>query len=228
MGWTFIGNTIVNRRGGGSQNWSSYWKTRSTFWSDGSIVGGKLLNLKSDQSLSPSLVDSNCLAIAVDDTITFASLVGWSIISHEGTAEIIIEANTVKCTSAGTLYNMILSDGTNSHVYPLAEGGYTIAFDTYSTPSHGTIVCADLTWTTQSTYHKNIEGCNLRSRIDMLRQNAFVDGGSGIPVGWTDTYAKGGNSITDGVFRKTKNAAMTSYYMFSIYKTYNKKSSPLS
>lgn len=28
MGWTFIGNTIVNRRGGG-QSWSSYWATHS-------------------------------------------------------------------------------------------------------------------------------------------------------------------------------------------------------
>lgn len=34
MGWTFIGNTIVNRRGGG-QSWSSYWTSHSDFWGIG-------------------------------------------------------------------------------------------------------------------------------------------------------------------------------------------------
>lgn len=198
---------------------SSYWITRSEFWSDGSIIDGKLLNLKNDQTKTPSLVDSYCLVMAVNDTITFTSLAGWSIVSHGGTSVIIIEGNTIKCTTEGTLFNMILSDGSVNHIYPLAEGGYTIAFDTADVPSHGTIVCASLVWSTQSTYHKNIEGINTRTGIDIVRQSTWIDSGTGVPIGWADTYAKGGNTTVDNIVRKTKTAGMTSYYMNSLFKT---------
>lgn len=182
-------------------SWSSYWVTRSKYCSDGTIVDGKLLNLKGDQNTSPTLVESNCLQMAVDDVISFADLSGWSIISHLGTATLVIDGNDVKCTNAGTLYNLILSDGANQHTYPLAEGGYVIAHDTYPTPVNGNINCSDLTWGTQDNYHKNVEGHNFRDSFDVYNEANFKTAGSGIPVGWENIYGPITSTVTDGVVR---------------------------
>jgi len=88
-------------------------KSHMTFWSDGLIMNGKLNNLLLNQDNSPALVDSNCLLMAINDTIQFTSLSGWSVISHLGTSVIAISGNNILCTGAGTLYNLILSDGIN-------------------------------------------------------------------------------------------------------------------
>lgn len=204
-----LGNRIDSVSGGGILS-------KSTFYSDGLIENNKLKAVYGS-IYEPALVDSNCLIMAIDDTISFASLSGWSIISKLGTATIIINGNTIKCTGAGTLYNLILSDGTNQHTYPLAEGGYTIAFDTYSTPSHGTINCASLLWGLQSEYHKNIEGYNTRTGIDILRQSTFTDSGTGVPVGWVNAFGNATITTTSNVVRVTKGNS-TDYFRFNISK----------
>lgn len=196
-------------------SWSSYWRALSTFWSDGTIEDGRLKDVLGRTEVEPALVDSNCLIIAVDDTITFASLAGWSIVSNLGTATIVIDGNTVKCTGAGSLYKMILSDGTNQHTYPLAEGGYTIAFDTFGTPSHGAIVCASLVWSKQDEYHKNIEGYKDRSHIDKFEQSVFL--GDGVPTGWTNTWGVCTITTTNNIVRVTTPAGgISNYYKFNV------------
>jgi len=179
----------VVRVSGGPFSWSAYWRGRGAFWSDGTIVDGKLNNTLGDQDITPSLVESNCLQMAVDDTIDFDDLSGWSIVSGGGTAEISIVGNSVKCTSEGTLYNLILSDGSDNHTYPLAEGGCTIAYDTFVTPVNGTINCVDLIWTTQDEYHKNVEGNTYTDEALRFLDDDLTDAGDGLPEGYSDTYS---------------------------------------
>lgn len=190
---------------------------KSLFYSDGTITDGKLTNLKGNQNTAPSLVDSNCIELAVNDTIDFDDLSGWLIISWGGTAEIEISGNSVLCTSDGTLYNLIMTDGINRHYYPLAEGANTLALDTGNLPINGTINCVALIWTTQDEYHKNIEGYNTRDGIDILRQDEFTDSGTGVPVGWWDRYGKGGKTTINNVVRCTVTVGMTNAYHNSIY-----------
>ena len=203
---------VFGRRGGLSQ-----YKSLMAFWSDGVIVDGKLNNILGDQEMSPSLVESNCLQIAIDDTIAFTSLEGWSLVLNLGTAEVEISGNNILCIGAGTLYKLILNDGENDHIYPLAEGGHIIAYDVCESPQHGTIVCVDLTWTTQNEYHYNVNGNNYRDSLIQYENDAFIDSDTnGVPDGWADTYSKGGVTTADGIVRVTKNASMTSYYHMNI------------
>ena len=204
------GLPVFGRRGG----WSQY-KSSMAFWSDGVIVDGKLNNILGDQDMSPSLVESNCLTLAVSDTIDFTDLSGWSVVSSGGTATIEVSGNSISCTGAGTLYNMVLSDGTNQHTYPLAEGGYTIAHDTYSAPQHGTINCVDLTWSTQNVYHKNIEGYRDRSHIDNYEQSVFL--GEGVPTGWINPWSVCTITTNNNVVRVTTPAGgVSNYYKFNV------------
>lgn len=190
---------------------------KSIFLSNGIIENNKIKSIIGSAH-EPSLVDSNCLNIAVNDTISFTSLAGWSIVSKMGTATIGIVGNTVKCTGAGTLYNMVLSDGTNQHQYPLAEGGHTIAFDTYATPSHGTIACASLSWGLQREYHKNVEGFTTRIGIDTFKQSVFVDVNSdNIPDGWVNTWGNSVITTSNNIVRVTKGNSID-YYRFSLYR----------
>jgi len=203
---------VFGRREGLSQ-----YKSLMAFWSDGVIVDGKLNNILGDQEMSPSLRESNCLQIAIDDTIAFTSLEGWSLVSNLGTAEVEISGNNILCIGAGTLYKLILNDGENDHIYPLAEGGHIIAYDVCESPQHGTIVCVDLTWTTQNEYHYNVNGNNYRDSLIQYENDAFIDSDTnGVPDGWADTYSKGGVTTADGIVRVTKNASMTSYYHMNI------------
>jgi len=198
--------------------WSSYWAARSAFYSDGLITDGKLNNLSRGQDGTPLLVESNCLEMAIDDTIDFNDLDGWSIISSGGTAVIEIDNNSVKCTTGGTLYNLILSDGISNHTYPLAEGGATKAYDTFITPVNGIINCVDLTWITQDEYHKNVEGNNYVNVFDVFKQNTFLDG-IGYPDGWVAAYATNDVTVVDGIVRVTVPAGgWSTYYYHNISK----------
>ena len=211
-------NPVNNRISGSS--WSSYWNTRSLFSSDGTIEDGKLKNLIGSQDNAPSLVDSYCLTMAVDDTIAFTSLSGWNVVSKEGTAVVEISSNNVVCTTGGSLYNLIMSDGVNTHYYPLSMGAGVTCVDTGDVPSHGTIVCADLTWGLQFGFHKNIQGYNKYTFGKPTIFKDFVDtAAAGIPDGWTDMWAKGAASCPgEGIVRCTVNEAMTQDYHNSVYK----------
>jgi len=215
---TGIGIGIQFSRGGG-QSWESEWSARSLFWSDGSIVDNKLGVKYGSQDNAPALVDSYCLIMDVNDTIAFTSLAGWSIISKEGTATIEVNGNNILCTVAGSLYNLIMSDGTNLHYYPLSMGASTNCVDCGDVPIDGIIVCADLIWGLQSTFHKNIQGYNkytyLRPRIF---QNFVNTAAAGIPDGWTDMWSRAAASVSDGIVRCTYKSTMSDYYQCSVYK----------
>jgi len=198
--------------------WLNYLINKSIFYSDGIINDNKLNNIKGDQDMAPSLIESNCLDMAIDDTVDFDDLSGWSIISSEGTSEIEINGNSVKCTSAGILYNLILNDGGENHYYPLAEGYHTIAYDTSESPSHGTINCVGDEWTTQDVYHKNIGGCNYRDGLDAIRENDLVDAGGGLPNGFYFKFATPDATTIGGVTRITvPTGGFTSYYKHNVY-----------
>ena len=191
------------------------WIAQSIFWSDGKILDGRLKDILGRTEVEPSLVDSNCLTMAVDDTITFASLAGWSLVSNLGTAVVEINGNNILCTTAGSLYKLILSDGTNQHNYPLAEGAYTIAHDTYSIPVHGVITCASLVWSIQSEYHKNIEGYRDRSHIDKYEQSVFL--GAGVPTGWVNVWGVCTITTNNNIVRVTTPAGgVSNAYKFNV------------
>jgi hypothetical protein len=92
----------------------------------------------------------------INDKITFSSLTGGTtIVSYEGTSTPTIDTGANEITvTAGTLYNVLLSDGT--HI-PFSEGAGETVADVVN-GNDGTIVNANLTtfWgTTQNTYRYN-------------------------------------------------------------------------
>lgn len=218
MKWNIgIGFSPLMQKSLGS--WSSYWKTLSTFWSDGTVDDGKLKDVLGRTDLEPSLVESNCIQIAINDTIVFDDLSGWSLVSNLGTAVVEISGDTIICTTGGTLYKLILSDGTSQHVYPLAEGANTTAFDVSENPQNGIITCAELVWATQDEYHFNVNGSNYINYIDTFKQETFVDGGSGWPAGWARTHSGCAYTTINNVCRVlVPEAGIANYYRFSLFK----------
>ena len=93
----------------------------------------------------------------VDDEIQFAALAGGTTItSYEGTATPTIDTGNDKITvTAGTLWNILLSDGTH---LPLAEGAGATIFDVSGNGNHGeatNITLATFWGTTQDAYAYN-------------------------------------------------------------------------
>jgi hypothetical protein len=91
-----------------------------------------LVYLRSVDSTGAYLIDSKAtgdypvelgqyLAMGTVPTITFAGMdAGVTVASHSGTATVALSSGTLSCSVAGTLYDLILSDGS---VYSCGEGG---------------------------------------------------------------------------------------------------------
>ena len=101
------------------------------------------------------LVESYCADMNnTTSKISFSDLSGVTITSYDGTATLSISSNDIVATGgAGTVYNLLLSDGT---LLPLQKSCYDISGNS----NHG--ASTDLTWSTQDSYHYNtINGCDI-------------------------------------------------------------------
>ena len=106
-----------------------------------------LVYLRSVDSTGAYLIDSKAtgdyevelgqyLAMGTVPTITFAGMdAGVTVASHSGTATVSLSSGTLSCSVAGTLYDLILSDGS---VYSCGEGGS----DEYIYGTHPTLGAA--------------------------------------------------------------------------------------
>ena len=101
---------------------------------------------KSTEAVTP--VKSFCLYLDVDETITFSDLTGVDIESSEGTAVLAKAGNTIKATSAGTVWSLILDNGAE---LPLQGSLYDISSEEF----HGVSTTGDMFYR-QDTYHYNL------------------------------------------------------------------------
>lgn len=121
-------------------------------------VVGNPLQYKGQVSYPAKLVESNCLSFdGVDDIISFTDLTGVSIVSYGGTSTLSINGNNIEGT-AGTVYNLLLSDGTH---LPCAEGEGNTVYDASGNNNHGTFING-VSWTKQNIYHYNFENIHYR------------------------------------------------------------------
>lgn len=103
------------------------------------------------------LTGSHCATFdGVEDALLATHLTGSeTVVSYSGNSTPTISAGRIDFT-AGTMYNLILSDGTH---YAMAEGLGTTIFDTSGGGNHGTAVNTDdaTFWgSTQDGYHHNL------------------------------------------------------------------------
>lgn len=119
-------------------------------------LSGTTVEDKSGNNLDGTLVKSHCLNATTSTVLTFSSLSGITVSSYEGTATVAKSGNTITCSVAGTLYHIVLSNGT---IIPCAEGAGTTAYDAVN--SLNATLSGTYDWnSTQDTYHYNIlNGC---------------------------------------------------------------------
>lgn len=123
-------------------------------------VLGNSLQYSGRAKIPGQAIEANCFtADGVDDYIAAAHLVGTeTVVSSGGTSTPTISAGRIDFT-AGTCWNLLLSDGTS---YPLAEGGGATVYDVSDGGNNGTITNATTTpgagcWAnTQDSYHRNL------------------------------------------------------------------------
>ena len=65
-----------------------------------------------EANVAPRLKGAGCADLDVGSTISFSDLSGVTILGYRGTSTVIINGNDIEATSAGTLYMLVLSDGT--------------------------------------------------------------------------------------------------------------------
>lgn len=112
---------------------------------DGPIPGSYILT----QILTFPSTTSHCLNASLTSTITTGlDLTGVSINSYEGTAVPSISGNNIAFTTAGTLYNLRLSNGV---IYPCSESNGTALHNVGT----GVNATTDALRTTQGQFHWN-------------------------------------------------------------------------
>lgn len=160
-------------------------------------VTGSALDYTGRVPYNAKLVESSCGTFdGVDDEIQFTSLAGGTTItSYEGTATPTIDTGNNKITvTAGTLYNLVLSDGTT---LPIGEGYGTVAYDVSGGDNHGTLsnITESSFWAaTQDTHHYNIRN-GFEEYDDDATGNVIIR----VP------YKSGGSQITPTISGYTKN-----------------------
>ena len=115
---------------------------------------GNTLEYSGKTSYTPKIVNQPCLTSDGTQTLSFTNLTGINIVSYEGTSIASKSGNTITLTP-GTIYNLILDDGT---LLPLQESDGRTAYAIGGTAGNATIINYLATnWTdnTQDSYARN-------------------------------------------------------------------------
>jgi len=111
----------------------------------------------------------------INDKLSFTDLTGITIISSEGTSIPSINGNDINFT-AGTCWNLVLSDGTN---LTFTEKMGLIIYDVSENNNHGTLTTSDVDafWSqTQDSYHYALKnGFNKVKFVDGTTDQITVD-----------------------------------------------------
>lgn len=132
---------------------------------------GSTVEDKSGLNNDGSFVKSHCGTITTATVLTCTtSLAGITVTSNAGTATISVSGNTIICSGNGTVYNVLLSNGS---IIPFAEGaGTQVSTDNATTALVFNVTAGSIDWTTtQDTYHYNIkQGFSHLGRMSAINQ----------------------------------------------------------
>jgi lysophospholipase L1-like esterase len=120
-------------------------------------VTGSTLEDKSGLNNDGALAKSHCATFTTSTVLTCTtSLAGITVTSNAGTATISISGNTIICSVGGTVFNVLLSNGS---ILPFAEGaGTQVSTDSATTALVFNVTGGSIDWTaTQDTYHYNFK-----------------------------------------------------------------------
>lgn len=141
-------------------------------------VLGATLQFPGKNPMDVPLENSNCItADGVNDELVFTSLAGGTtIVSSEGTSTPTIDTGNNKITlTAGTIFNLLLSDG--KHIKG-GEGAGVMAYDSAGGGDHATLTGFSLAaaWgATQDDFHTNItDGCSRLAYFNGTAGNVTV------------------------------------------------------
>jgi hypothetical protein len=134
-------------------------------------VTGSTLEDKSGLNNDGSLVKSHCATFTTSTVLTCTtSLAGITVTSNAGTATISISGNTIICSVGGTVFNVLLSNGSILH---FAEGaGTQVSTDITTTALVFNVTGGSIDWTaTQDTDHYNFtKGFSHLGRMNAINQ----------------------------------------------------------
>lgn len=132
---------------------------------------GSTIEDRSGLNNDGSLVKSHCATFTTSTVLTCTtSLAGITVTSNAGTATISISGNTIICSGGGTVFNVLLSNGS---ILPFAEGaGTQVSTDFATTALVFNVTAGSIDWTaTQDTYHYNIlQGFSHLGRMAAINQ----------------------------------------------------------
>ena len=179
-------------------NWSSYWATQLLFRSGSfDFADSKLLDISSNGN-DALLVGSYCGTAKIGTILTFSSALAGDIgdwtMTHQGTAVAVLELNRITFSTGGTIYDLLITNGTLSYHYPISENGYINSLHQITVFSVGAdvnnivVTGSTLTeWTagTQNDYHYNLQHGGSKTSGE-LKDNGNFEGvfTSGLAAGW--------------------------------------------
>jgi hypothetical protein len=141
-------------------------------------ITGSVVEDRSGLNNDGALVKSHLGTITTATVLTCTtSLAGITVTSNAGTATISVSGNTIICSGNGTVYNVLLSNGS---ILPFAEGaGTQVSTDNATTALVFNVTAGSIDWTaTQDTYHYNmLSGFSHLGRMSAINQYITLTSG---------------------------------------------------